>query len=190
MQKTTLVLALFSALSLPTHAADTAAMDAESRALTQDFVKRLGGALKTEMESKGPEAAIIVCRDLAPKIANQLSLEKGWKITRVGTRVRNPMMGTPDAWEQEALARFESRGKGGEKFDAMEFSSVVGEPAGKSYRYVKAIGVQPLCVTCHGAPENMPEGVKAALAKDYPHDKATGYAVGQLRGAVSIKRPL
>jgi len=28
------------------------------------------------------------------------------------------------------------------------------------------------------------------LTKEYPHDQATGYSVGQIRGAVSIKRPL
>ena len=28
------------------------------------------------------------------------------------------------------------------------------------------------------------------LNSEYPHDKATGYTLGMLRGAVSIKRPL
>jgi hypothetical protein len=32
--------------------------------------------------------------------------------------------------------------------------------------------------------------VRARLATEYPHDKATGYSAGQIRGAISIKRPL
>jgi hypothetical protein len=36
----------------------------------------------------------------------------------------------------------------------------------------------------------MPEGVKARLQAEYPLDQATGYSVGDLRGAVVIKRPL
>ena len=35
----------------------------------------------------------------------------------------------------------------------------------------------------------LPEG-KARLAELYPQDKATGYAEGQLRGALTVKRPL
>jgi Protein of unknown function (DUF3365) len=184
---TALMLALL--LPLPVQA-DQKAMDDESREVVGGLFKQLGGALKKEMGANGPEAAIAVCRDLAPKITNQASLEKGWKVTRVGTRVRNPMIGTPDAWEQATLARFEQRLKAGDKPDNMEHSEIVDEPDGRYYRYMKAITVQPVCTVCHGAPEAIPEGVKAALAKHYPHDKATGYAVGELRGAFSIKRPL
>jgi hypothetical protein len=55
---------------------------------------------------------------------------------------------------------------------------------------MKALPVAPLCVTCHGSADKMPAGIKARLAKEYPHDRATGYAPGQLRGAISVKRPL
>ena len=35
-----------------------------------------------------------------------------------------------------------------------------------------------------------PNWVKDALKTDYPHDKATGYTLDQIRGGFSIKRPL
>jgi hypothetical protein len=170
--------------------ADQAQYDDESRKVTKELFQQLGGALLKELGASGPDAAINVCRDLAPKVANQMSVERGWKITRVGTRVRNPMIGTPDAWEQSTLAEFEKRAKAGEKMDAMEFSQIVDEPDGKSYRYMKAIGMRPMCLACHGMPADIPESVKATQAKLYPHDKATGYQDGQLRGAFSIKRAL
>lgn len=189
LNRNTAVLSLCLSVMNPA-LADQVQYDEESRKVAQDFIKQLGAALKKELDTGGAEAAIGVCRDLAPKIANQVSVEKGWKVTRVGTRVRNPMIGTPDAWEQSTLAEFEKRQKTGAKLETMEFSQIVDEPNGKSYRYMKAIGVQPMCLGCHGTPADISEGVKAALARQYPHDKATGYQGGQLRGAVSIKRPL
>ena len=57
-------------------------------------------------------------------------------------------------------------------------------------RCARAIGLQPVCVTCHGSIESILEGVKARLQADYPLDKAAGYSVGELRGAIVIKRPL
>ena len=111
-------------------------------------------------------------------------------MTRVSLKVRNPLLGTPDAWEQKILQDFEARAAKGEKPDTMEFAEVVNEPAGASFRYMKAIALQPGCVSCHGSAEQIPANVKARLAEDYPHDKATGYAPGQIRGAVSIKRAM
>ncbi|HEY6019989.1 MAG TPA: DUF3365 domain-containing protein, partial [Candidatus Paceibacterota bacterium] len=72
----------------------------------------------------------------------------------------------------------------------MEFAEIVKEPAGTSFRYMKAIALQPGCVACHGTTDQIQANVKAHLAEDYPHDQATGYTPGQIRGAVSIKRPL
>jgi len=161
-----------------------------AKAVTGDFLKQLGGTMKREMKAGGPTAAMKVCRDVAPGIANDMSLENGWKVTRVGTRVRNPMLGLPDAWEQSVLQDFEKRAAKGEKFDAMTYFEVVEEPAGKSLRYMKAIGAAPQCMACHGSAEQIAEPVRAQLKTMYPYDRAVGYKPGDLRGAVSIKQPL
>lgn len=58
------------------------------------------------------------------------------------------------------------------------------------FRYIKALPVQAVCLNCHGAEANLAPAVKAKLAFDYPHDKAVGYAEGQVRGGLSVKRPL
>jgi hypothetical protein len=44
------------------------------------------------------------------------------------------------------------------------------------------------CLVCHGEAEAQPAALREALASAYPHDRATGYAVGDLRGAFSLKR--
>lgn len=162
----------------------------ESRAVVMPFMKQLMAENQKAVSEGGPESAIRVCKDVAPKIASNLSRQHGWKLTRVSLKVRNPLLGTPDIWEQNTLKQFEKRLAAGEKPETLEAAEIVDEPAGKSFRYMKGIVLQPGCVVCHGTPEQIPDNVKARLAEDYPHDRATGYAPGQLRGGISIKRPL
>lgn len=154
------------------------------------FAKELGGALKAELEKGGPSGAIVVCRDVAPVIANRLSLQNGWKVSRIGTRVRNPMIGTPDAWEQQVLSSFQARAVRGESYQEMNHSEIVEEPGGRYFRFMKPIPVQEVCLACHGDIDEIAEPVRGALAESYPHDQAIDYKTGDLRGAFSIKQPL
>lgn len=162
----------------------------QSRAIATTFMQELGAALKKEIAAGGPESAINACTDLAPALARKYSLENGWRVTRVSLKARNTMLGTPDAWEQQTLADFNAHAASGEGADKMEFSAVVEEPSGRYFRYLKALPAQPLCLTCHGQPEQLSDAVKANLVKIYPHDRAIGYRAGDVRGAISIKRPL
>jgi len=158
----------------------------EAEKVTDQLIKELGTALKQQMKEGGPENAINTCKELAPEIVNRISIEKGWRVTRVGTRVRNPLLGTPDSWEQNAFAYFERRMAGGNALGSMSFSEIVEEPAGRYFRYMKPLGVKPVCTVCHGDPSQVPESIRT----HYPHDRATGYKLGDLRGGISIKRPL
>jgi hypothetical protein len=162
----------------------------ESRATASAFASQLGAENKKAVMEGGPDAAVKVCKEIAPKMANEISRKQGWKLTRVSLKVRNPLLGTADVWEQKVLQDFEKRIAKGEKPETMEYAEIVKEPAGNAFRYMKAIALQPGCVTCHGTAEQIPENVKARLAEEYPNDKATGFAPGQLRGAISIKRAL
>lgn len=185
-----LTAALFSAsIATPAQADDMAKYQDEARKVAKEFVTQLGGELKKEMEANGPGAAIKVCRNVAPAIASDLSRKNGWHVSRVSQKVRNPLLGTPDAWEQKVLADFNQRLEK-ENPANMDFAEIVTEPQGKYFRYMKAIPVQDVCLKCHGTDEARAQPAKDVLAADYPHDKATGYTLGQLRGAVTIKRPL
>ena len=154
------------------------------------FVRDLGAALKEEMGKDGPAIAVNICTALAPQIAGRISRAYGWRVTRVTNKVRNPLIGMPDAWEQKVLAEFEKRTATGQPFDDMTFAEVVKEPDGEYFRFMKAIGIQPICLVCHGQKDEIPEAIRAALQQNYPHDQATGYKPGELRGAVSIKQPM
>jgi len=161
----------------------------DSRAAVGDLVKKLGGTLKADIAAHGPETAISVCKEKAPQIAKAIMDEKNVKIRRVTTQNRNPKS-VPDTWEAKVLADFEQRLAKGEKPDTLEYYQVTQEEGQQTFRYMKGLVIQPLCLTCHGTPENIPDGVKAKLTELYPTDKATGYSVGMLRGAVSLKKPL
>ena len=168
---------------------DMARLQDEARAAVKELSTRLGGEMKKEMEANGPVATIKVCRDLAPAIASELSRKSGWRVTRVSQKVRDPLLGMPDAWEQKVLAEFDKRMEK-ENPANMEFSEMVSEPQGKYFRYMKAVPVQGMCLKCHGTPDEVSQPVKDALAAEFPRDKAQGYTLGQIRGAVTIKRPM
>lgn len=162
----------------------------DARKIAGQFVQQLGGEMRRELDSTGPLRAIIVCKFAAPEVASSLSRMTGWRVSRVSLRTRNPALGQPDPWEHRVLVGFDQRVQRGEKAEAMEFGEIVKEPAGAYFRYMKALPVDKPCLSCHGPAESLSSAVKERLASDYPFDKATGYALGQVRGAITIKRPL
>jgi Protein of unknown function (DUF3365) len=190
--RTKLMIAAIAAvfLAAPAAAQDVAKMTEESRAVAGGFAQKLGGELKQAIAQGGPDGAIGVCKNIAPQIASELSLKNGWHVSRVSLKTRNTMLGVPDAWEQKVLAEFDARAARGDDPAKLEFAEVVSEPAGQYFRYMKALPVQPLCLSCHGGATDVAPAVKAKLGTEYPHDKATGYSTGQIRGAITIKRPL
>jgi len=162
-----------------------------TRGIAGDLLGQLGQKLKSAMSTDGPVAAVSVCKESAPAIARQLSIANDAKVTRVGTRVRNQNMGIPNAWQKEALTQFEARLAQGEKAADIEYWQVADNGHGKSeLRYAKAIAVQPQCLSCHGSAQDIAAPLAEKLRIEYPNDQATGYSVGQLRGAVVVTRPL
>jgi hypothetical protein len=155
----------------------------ESRELTRQFQQRLKTELEAAIAQGGPVGAIAVCREKAPAIAAELSAASGASVSRTALRVRNPA-NAPQPWQREAMERFEQRMAAGEPVDKLELFET---PDGQGARYMKAIPTGPLCLTCHGS--NLAADVQSALRSMYPEDAATGFAVGDLRGAFSVVWP-
>ena len=160
----------------------------QSRAVSQSMLKELGQKLQSAMAEGGAVNAIGVCNTQAPEIAGRVSTQNQVKLTRVGTRARNPVMGVPNDWQAKALAQFDAALARGEKPADIEFSETVETANGKEFHFAKPIVLQPMCVSCHGNPEQISPEVKAKLNELYPNDKAVGYQPGQLRGAVVLSR--
>ena len=157
-----------------------------SRALAAEFGGELMGELKFALETEGPAAAVSICRDAAPQIAARLSRTSGARITRVSTRFRNPA-NAPDDWQRESLARFAELMPDPQAFRPPTLPERFEADEQGVARYLKAIPVSGMCLTCHG--EHLADPVVQALEESYPYDRATGYQLGDLRGAFSIDWP-
>ena len=151
----------------------------ESRAVIKEFAGQLVGRLQQALQEGGPENAIQVCNIAAPGIASNLSDKYNWSIERTSLKIRNPN-NEPDAWEQTVLKGFEQRKQNGADVTKLDYYEMT--PDG--FRYMKAIPTQALCLTCHG--ETVADSVKSKLAELYPNDKATGFKIGDIRGAFTI----
>lgn len=160
-----------------------AQLAARSSELANRFQSELQIALKSAMVSGGPAAAIEVCAQAAPAIAQQLSAESGAQVRRTALQPRNPIA-KPDAFERETMTAWRATpldpaGK------PMVRSATVSTDNGPAFRWMRAIPTQGMCLTCHG--ETLEPDVAAAISARYPDDKATGFREGQLRGALSIR---
>lgn len=160
----------------------------EARNAASMMLSHVRGEVARELERTGPIRAIVVCKYTAPEVASSVSRQTGMRVARVSLRPRNPALGEADSWEQKVLLDFEKRTAKGEKAEALEMSEIVAEPSGRYFRYMKAIPTGQACLVCHGPAAQLSDGVKAQLAAEYPHDRAVGYQVGQIRGAVSVKK--
>ena len=190
--KTILALALPLLLATqPLWAQDANALLVETRKTALPVLPKVVKAMQTAVKEQGPVAAISVCKDKAPQLLKEMRQQTGWDIRRVSLKTRNATTGTPDAWEARQLAEFNIRAANGIGFDQLEVGEIITGADGKrSYRYMKALPVVEVCQTCHGAADALSGDLKNALAKDYPHDRATGYVPGEVRGALTVIRPL
>ena len=181
---------LLTVAAWPALAQDVAALTAETKATVLPVVPKVVAAMQEAVATRGVADAIPVCKEQAPQLIKEKRQETGWDIRRVSLKARNPERGTPDAWEAEKLAEFERRAASGEKPESIEVGEIVTLAGKPHFRYMKALPVGDVCLACHGPAETLDSGLKARLAESYPQDRATGYSKGQIRGALTVKRPL
>jgi len=161
----------------------------ESRKTAQEFMQQLAATLKQQLDSNGTESAIKVCKEIAPALALQYSVD-GKTVKRVSLKPRNELQGTPGPEETAMLLEFDEKQRNGADAKSLEITKVYKDTEGTWMHYMKAIPTQQICLQCHGKPDNIADNVRALLAKEYPADRATGYSTGEIRGAVSIRRAI
>ena len=167
--------------------AEDAAWIPQARQVAGEVPPRLLATLTLAIEKGGPDGAIVVCREEAPRLAKAASEQSGWQVRRVSLRPRNPKA-VPDAWERAALEDFDRRAAAGESLATLEKAEVVVEGGQSVQRYMRALPTQSLCLACHGESAQLSPAVSARLKELYPDDRAVGYTAGQIRGAMTIKR--
>lgn len=161
---------------------------AEARGVATSIPPKLLAVLKAEIDQGGFEQAITACNEKAPQMAKAASEQTGWQVRRVSLKQRNPKA-VPDAWEAATLADFDRRAAAGESPSTLERAEQVLVDGRPTYRYMRALPVQELCLGCHGPRDSLKPTVAARLNALYPADQGVGYSVGQIRGAMTIRKP-
>lgn len=182
MKRSRWMLLLLSAYAIGAQAGEQP--DAADRQLAGELAKELKSALGQALQVS-PENAIAVCNERAPQIAARISKAHDVQIGRTALRVRNSA-NRPTAWQEDVLKDFERRAAAGEPIASMEYSATVQQDGATEHRYMKAIPTEPLCIVCHG--QSLAPSLREAIAAKYPADAATGFKVGDLRGAVYVVR--
>ena len=151
-------------------------------ALLGTLVKRL----TDELRVKQPHEAFDICSAEAQGITQRIRDEQGIEVHRTALRYRNPKNKPDDyerAWMEKALKRTDVNPAG-------ESELLPTVDGGRELRYIRPLYLAELCIRCHGPKEGLGPQVVAALKQRYPDDRATGFAIGDLRGIVSVRVPL
>lgn len=159
------------------------------RSDAKSFMESLKSVLIKEIQTNGIVKAVSVCSDTAQVLTNNYGISKGIYIKRVSFKNRNPL-NVPDEFEAKVLRMFEEQFKNDQLKPETEYAEMVEVNGVYKLRYMKPIFVQPECLNCHGAEDQISPQVKEVINKIYPDDKAKGYQMGDLRGAVSIQKTL
>lgn len=167
----------------PPNSADVAAAEAAANLLGG----RLKSRLVSAMTEGGPFAAIDVCAREAGIIAQTVSEETGYDVGRTALRVRNSS-NVADAWDHAQLQRFVEALSNGASPTALTAAEVVNTNGAQTFRWARAIVMEPVCTVCHGT--DVDPDLESHIQSLYPADAATGFEVGALRGAFTIQRTL
>lgn len=173
----------------PPAASSSASAASDPLAAADAAATRLGGELKAKLQAAmkdgGPTKAIDVCAAEAPKLYAQLRKETGVTVGRASLRQRSEA-DAPPPWVAEWLkAQGERKAEGVSGVRAV----VDGASGGRVARVLRPVAIEAPCLACHGDPTTLAPEVKTLLAAKYPKDAATGYALGDLRGALWAERP-
>ena len=132
----------------------------------------LGGRLKSGL-ANGVGDAVAGCSKDAGPLTQKVASKHGLALGRSSHRLRNPANGARP-WVAQWLQKNSAGGWKPGKTVVYDLGNKLG--------VLRPIPTADKCLLCHGSPATLSAPIKAELAKSYPNDKATGFAVGDLRG--------
>jgi hypothetical protein len=143
------------------------------------YQKQVVGSLKAALVGGGTTAAIPVCKEVSDKLADSFAELPNVKVRRVAVRNRNPAH-TPDSFEAGIFREWEEGLASGSQPVA------ISRETDEGLRVMQPIMLgSRLCLRCHGDLRQMAPETVEMLKRLYPDDNATGFELGQLRGAFS-----
>lgn len=161
--------------------ADPNAYEQTAEKVAKELLKTLGGNLKKHLKANGPIDALQFCSQNAYNLTQKVSdkFGKDIDVKRISLKPRNPA-NTPSKNEAEVLLKMEQEIKAGKKPH-----NVVVETPTYAIVYKPLVINKKACLICHGDLSKRPKLAKA-IKDIYPADKATGYKMGDFRGAIVV----
>lgn len=155
-------------------------LEKQAKQLVREFVGELKPTLQNAMKAHGPIEAVKVCAEAAPRIAAGMSRD-GWQVKRVSHKARNSNA-KPDPWESEVLAALQQQAEENIAVAKLNESGMIDG----QYRYMQGQVTEAVCLVCHG--KVISPDVQTIIQQHYPNDSATGFSLGELRGAISLRK--
>ncbi|MCI0338790.1 MAG: DUF3365 domain-containing protein [Acidobacteria bacterium] len=156
----------------------------ESRKMAGELTDKVRKLLLEELKKGGYVEALRVCSEVAQDITSQFNKRAGYNIRRISLGYRN-LKDIPDEYERHKLELFDRLND--ENKLATEYFEVVKERDVEYLRYLKPLKTAEMCTVCHGQIDEIPHRVMSILQEAYPDDRAIGYRLDDVRGAVSVK---
>lgn len=151
-------------------------------------IMKMGGTLKAHvkqnMKKGGPVQVAKFCSHEAANIEAQVNktYKKGISVKRISLKYRNSN-NAPTIDEAKVLRTMQADLDANKKLPKM----IVKEVGKNHYKVYKPIFINKgLCLKCHGVAKVRNKPAYKIVKKEYPHDKAIGYKMGDLRGAFVV----
>lgn len=167
---------LFAQTEIPKNIIET------GNAVSSALMKQLAPKLKHEMQTNGLLSAAKFCNNNAYILTEEINLRqvKGVSVKRISLKERNPV-NTPSEDERKVLESMQLM------LDKNELPKYIITQENKNYKYYKPLVIKKeACLKCHGDITTNPE-LSAFMKENYPLDKATGYKMNDLRGAILVE---
>jgi hypothetical protein len=148
--------------------------------ISKDLIQTLGKNLKHELKKGGINKALKFCALNAYNITTKIQAKyPNATIKRISLKPRSPL-DKPNKEETIILQTFEKLKK-----LKLKPKNLVIEKENKKVIYKPLYISKKVCLKCHGNIEPNSK-ISQTLKQYYPNDKATGYKLGDFRGAVVI----
>jgi len=144
------------------------------------LLKTLGKNMKMNMKSGGVMKALDFCSNEAYALTEKVNkqLPNGVKVKRISSKYRSPA-NKPTEDELAVLKSFEYM----KENNIILPKQLIQKVDTHTYKYYKPLVINKrVCLKCHGVIKNIE--LKRQITSRYPLDKAMGYKMGDLRGAI------
>ncbi len=161
---------------------DHKAYKMKGKIIAQNTFKVFKSNIQRIALEKGLTDVVNFCHDNAEKIVDSLSKTQHVVIKRTSHKLRNDN-NQPDADSKVVLDKYLQL-----QAEQKPLEPVVKKDTDGYVHFYAPIQLKKECLKCHGEPEKeIHEDIYKLIQSKYPHDKATGFKEGELRGIWDIK---